>query len=111
VALTEISIQTASKKRNKPHEDTLFIFSNICKESTLNGGKHALLRRIEKNDNNSWKYVFSTPFYLPVNKSEIQEIDFYIKTESGDFASFINSPVYLTLHLKRYPFYSQYESI
>lgn len=41
----------------------------------------------------------------------MQELEFAIKTADGEFASFINSPVYITLHFKRYPFYPNYESI
>ncbi len=111
VSLREISIQTANKKISQISKTTLFIYSNICKESIVNGGEHALLRRIDKNGVNSWKYVFDSPFYLPLQKSEIQELEFVIKTGDGDFASFVSSPLYLTLHFKRHPFYPNYESI
>jgi hypothetical protein len=107
----EISLQTDSIVKKKDLEQTLYIYSNICKETIVNGSEHSLLRRIEQNNERSWNYVFDTPFYFPLNRSEFQEIEFDIKTSNGDFATFISSPVHITLHFKRYPFYSNYESL
>lgn len=111
VALCEISIKTDPKARRKTVDNTLFIYSNVCKESVVDGGERPLLRRIEKNEENGWNYVLESPFYLPLNRSEFQEIDFSIKTVENEYASFVSSPVHLTLHFKRYPFYPKYESI
>lgn len=111
VALCEISIHPDPNVKKKDLSDHLFIYSNICQESIVNGVKQTLLRRIEKNTRDSWNYVFDSPFYFPLKKSEIQELEISIKTADGELASFVTSPVHLTLHFKRYPFYPSYESI
>ena len=105
VALSEIKFTTNQKNS----EDTLFIYSSICKESVINGGEHPILRQVNKNMKQSWQHIFDTPFYLPLKNSEIYDIDFDIKTTSGQLASFITSPLYLTLHFKK--FHSDYEYI
>jgi len=106
VALTEIDLES-----NKPDDNTLLIYSNICKESIVNGGEYSLLRRIQKNGKKRWQYQFSFPFYFPVKKFELHEIEFVIKTSNGELATFLSSPTYVTLHIKQYPFYMQYESL
>lgn len=111
VALCEISLQSNSKARKKDIDNTLCIYSNICKESVVDGGEHAFLMRKEKNGVNSWNYVFDSPFYFPLKQLEFQKIEFDIKTVNGDIASFVSLPKHLTLHFKRYLFYPKYESI
>lgn len=111
VSLRELSLKQDSKLRGKDVSNTLFIYSNICKESILNGSEYALLRRVDRSSRTSWQYIFESPFYLPLKRNEFQELEFVIKTADGKNASFIASPVYITLHFKRYPFYSNYESV
>ena len=111
VALCEISLQRNRKIKRKKSDNTLFIYSNISKESIVKSGEHALLRRINQSASFEWQYIFDNPFYLPLKRSEFQEIEFIIKTSDDELASFLASPVFLTLHFKRYPFFSSYESI
>ena len=111
VALTEVCLQRNPKMRAKKTENTLFIYSDVCKESIVKGGEYGLLRRIDSNTKSGWQYIFDSPIYLPLKKTEFQELEVSIKTEDNEFASFLTSPVYLTLHFKRYPFYFNYESV
>ena len=108
IALCEISLlQIELSLKKKDIYDTLFIYCDLCKDSIVDGGEQALLRRVDKSDQRKrWIYVFESPFYLSLNKSEFQEIEFTIKTVNGEYASFITSPTHLTLHFRRYPFYS-----
>ena len=112
VALCEVYTTRDLKSRTKStNTSTLYLFSNVCKESIVNGEEYAVLRRFENSTKNKWIYIFNTPFYLPLKKTDIQELEFIIKTADGELASFIDSPVHITLHFKRYPFYPNYESI
>ena len=54
-------------------------------------------------------FIFS-PFYLPILKQEIYELEFYIETEAGDLASFLSEPLMITLRFKSYPIYIDNES-
>jgi hypothetical protein len=111
VALCEIHFNRDTKIRKINVDDTVFIYSNICKESIVRGGEYSVLRKVSSKSKTEWSNIFDTPFYLPLTKNEFQELEFVIKTTDGELASFINSPVHITLHFKRYPFYSSYESI
>lgn len=92
IALAEITLREEKKK-----EDTLYIYSNICGESFINGVSAPLLRRVEVN--NSINSVFNSLYYIPVIKSEINEIVFKLENERGVEAKHIKHPVTLVVHL------------
>lgn len=92
IALTEITINEDNKQ-----EDTLCIYSNICGESIINGVNAALLRRIVVN--NSRNTIFTAPYYIPVIKSEINEIEFKLENDRGELAKHIKNPVTIVVHL------------
>ena len=92
VALTEITLKESSKQ-----EDTLCIYSNICGESIINGVNVALLRRIVVNNNTHT--LFTSPYYIPVVKSELSEIEFKLENDQGELAKHIKNPVTLVVHL------------
>ena len=108
-ALVEFYCSQPSKapKRN---DNVLHLFANICKESVIDGECKPILRRIPSSKKNQWMHSFSSPFYLPVLKQEIYEMEFYIETEAGKLASFLSEPLMLTLRFKSYPFYIDNES-
>ena len=110
VALVEFYALDNSRSRNSSSE-TLYIYSDICKESIINGSKKSVLRRVFKNDKSGWKNIFDSPFYLPVNKKYFQEFELQITTDYLTEAIFLKSPVHITLHFKQYPYYTDYESI
>lgn len=95
----------------KPKDiQAIYLFTNICKESIVNGEEQPLLRRLEKNSKNGWSYIFDTVLYLPVKRKELLEFEVHIKCEDGTVPSFLDSPLHMTLHFKQYPFYGDYES-
>lgn len=69
VALCEIHLTRDSKAHNKSSDNTLFIYSSICKESVVNEGEHALLRKVSSNSRNRWQYIFDSPFYWSLKKN------------------------------------------
>ena len=101
VALTEFYAvhQSMTKTSN-----ALYIFTDLCKESIIHGAEQPLLRRLEMNKPNRWDYILDVPYYLPVKTKELREFEIYIKSGDGKFASDLIEPLYLTLHLKQYPF-------
>ena len=113
VALIELNatIDSSKSRPKKDVSDRLIISSSLCKESILHGHEKPVLRAIWKTSNKGWHCVFETPIYLPLKKLEIREFDIYIYTDTDQPASFLKSPVTITLELKRIPFYSNYESV
>lgn len=75
----------------------LYLFCDIYSGINVLNNRYSLLRRI-----------FSPPIYLPVSvkRSELYELEFHIKDENGEDASFLKSTSSFTLHLKRYPLYA-----
>lgn len=103
VGLSEIYIHENHIVSSHRH---LYVYTNICGESIVDGESQPLLRRLISNENGSWMNIFQPVFYLTVNKTQIYDIEFYIKTDSNQLASFLSSPVTLTLHFKAYPFFN-----
>ena len=92
---------TASKSRNLySTNQTLFVFSNICSESIIDGEKKPLLRRVSMIKMRKWESIFNSPIYLSTNVNELFEFEIYIKDLQGHDASFLQDPVQLTLHIK-----------
>ena len=112
VGLVEFHAEINTKVRTtKKVNQTLYVYSDLCKSSILEGSEQPLLRRLESNTRTGWSYSLDNVFYLPIKKKELIEFEIIIKTEDGELASLLKSPVCLTLHLKPYPFYSDYESV
>ena len=102
VALVEFFAKTSStnvQSRNK----ILHVFCNISRESLLNCELQPILRRFRNTKQNEWNYIFKSPFYIPLAKHEIYELEVYIKTFDGEFASFLQHPLMLTLHFLQLP--------
>ena len=97
-----------TKSRITNQSSAIYICSNICKCSIVDGVEKPLLRRLEPNDITSCNYIFETPLYLSLNKKELIEFEIYILTEYESHASFIDSPLFLTLHFKQYPFHMDF---
>lgn len=92
IALTEITLKEGNKK-----EDTLYIYSNICGESCINGVNVPLLRRVVVNNNKNT--IFTSGYYVPVIKSEINEIEFTLENELGAAAKHIKNPITIVVHI------------
>ena len=101
VALLEANISTTkSVKTFKP----LYVYSNICGESIVDGDKQPILRKLTCNSPGNWDTVFEMGHYTPVKVNNIDDIDIYITTREGILASFIDQPSSITLHFKAFPF-------
>ena len=105
VALVEFRAQEKTKSKAT---EALYVYTDLCKESIVHGEEKALLRRLEKNKKAEWDYILKLPFYLPVIKKELREFEIIIKRENGQFPTYLQTPLHLTLHLKPYPFFSEY---
>lgn len=102
VALVDINLATNSPKTKQ----NVYMYSDICSESFVDGEKENLLRVLRVQKVANWSQTFDSPFYITVNKSEIRDIEILIKTGKGDFASFLTDRVTITLHFRQYPFLS-----
>lgn len=91
-------------RTGKPSDSTLYVYCNFCKESIVQGQLQKLLRRVPMTKQNKWDHTFQNIYYVPVCKEEIFEMEFYIKSRDGNYASFLNKPVAIELHFKPYPF-------
>jgi hypothetical protein len=100
VALTEFISECWSKSKNNSE---LFVCCDIYEE-TLIGGKEAfLLRRIclgEKPEN----ITYALPYYILVKIDQLQQIGRYITDRNGNLVSFLDGPVTVTLHCKKFPY-------
>lgn len=114
VALTEFYAErdNQAKVSKFTNTDIILISSDIISESIVLGNEQPILRRMRKTSTTAWNYVFDSPYYLPLKKKQLMEFEITIKDGNNeDFASFLKSPVHLTLHFKRYPFYANHESL
>lgn len=102
VALVEINLATTTPKTKQ----NLYVYSNICGESFVDGEKENLLRVLRAQKIANWSQTFDSPFYVSVNKSEIRDIEIVIKTGKGNLASFLTDRATIVLHCKQYPFLS-----
>ena len=95
IALLDIHIEDKITKNNR-HE--LYLCCDVCTGVYVFCSQHSLLRRIFPAANNTWSNIFSVPIYLPVKNSVICELEFYIKDENGEDASFIKKKKTFVLH-------------
>ena len=84
--------------------DLLYISSNICEESIVEGEKQPFLRRLASNKPGQWNTVIQSPLYMSVKNREINDIELNIYTSTGTLASFLDKPSSITLHFKAFPF-------
>lgn len=104
VALVEFHA-TDKSRSTKNADEGLYIYADICKESIIFGEERPLLRRLERSSKGKWDYLLDSPFYLPVSKTEVRDVEVYIKGEHDKDAAQIVKNVHLTLHFKHYPFW------
>lgn len=100
VALVECEMNSSLS-----NQESVFLYSNICDDSIVNGYKKPLLRRILNNGPGNWCNIFETPHYMTVKVQEITDIHFYITDAKDQIVSFIDQPLTLTLHFKAFPFF------
>ena len=88
------------KYRYKP----LYVYCNVCQFSSVNGTDQPLLRVIHPDGVYGWNDKFDPVYYFPVRVNELSDIHIYLKDDTNSPASFVTSDVWITLHLRRYPF-------
>ena len=100
VALTEFSSERWNKSKKKSE---LFVCCDICEETLIGGKETSLLRRVclgEKPEN----ITYALPYYIPVKIGQLQQIGIYITDRDGNLVSFLDGPVTVTLHFKKFPY-------
>jgi len=100
IALVEADIACTLSKTS-----AIYLYSDICGESIVDGEQRPLLRRLPATSVGNWLTVVETPFYVPIKNNNIYDIDVNITTDQGDIASFLDQPSTITLHLKSFPFF------
>ena len=100
VALVDIHIADSAKVRFN-----LFMHCNICDGCILDGERENLLRMVKSIKLGNWSQTFDTPQYASVNKTDIRDLEVFIRDGKGNLASFLKKPVTLVLHFKAYPLY------
>ena len=101
VALVDINLFETKTKTKQ----ILYLHSNICGESIIDGEKEDLLRLLKFQKISNWSQSFDSPYYVPVSRKEIRDIEINIRDEKGKLATFLKNPVTVTLHFKSYPFF------
>lgn len=100
VSLLEFQASANKSRTLYSQNQTLFIYSNICGESIVNGEKKTLLRRVVQTKSRKWDVIYDAPIYLPMSEKEIYEFEIYLKDVQGRSASFLQDPLLITLHFK-----------
>lgn len=94
VALTEFWCKSGDNR------EQVNICVDFCVESLVNGKFMNLLRRVEiKRGHNHIQ--FTNPCYLPVTRSQLKTISFYLKTHTGNPVSFLRGEVTVQLHFRK----------
>jgi hypothetical protein len=88
VGLLEFEAAKVKTTKGKGDE-ALYVFTNICKESVLQGVEQPLLRRLQSNAKSGWSYVIEWVIYLPLKVRDRTEFEVYIKTSDGAVPSFL----------------------
>ena len=87
---------SAAKKSTRE----LYLFSDVCTGVNVFHNQYSLLRRIFPTPQNNWNYIFSSPIFVPVKKTEIREIEIHIYSESGQEATFLKENLSCTLQFR-----------
>lgn len=82
----------------------LYVFSNICEFSSVSGQEQSILRITQPDLSYDWNEKFYPIYYIPIKITDLTNLHLHLKDESGLDAAFIDSEVWVTLHLIRYPF-------
>ena len=100
IVMDKTTSKPISTFQNKP----IFVYSNICDFSNVGGEEQPLLRVIQADPSYGWNDKFYPVYYIPLRTHNLSDIHFYLKDDRNSLATFIDSDVWMTLHLIRYPF-------
>lgn len=84
----------------------LYLHCDACDGCILDGEYASLLRPVRSLKTGKWTQTFDLPYYVSTNKSELRELEIYIKDGKGNLATFLRKPVSVTIHFKSYPFFN-----
>ena len=101
VALTEFT--TESWNSNKKSRE-VFICCDLCEETFVGGKDMPLLRRVYLGEKPETNTIYKLPYYVPVKVGQLQQICIYITDRAGNLVSFLDGPVSITLHFKKFPY-------
>lgn len=98
------------KSTSKPvttfYHKSLFVYSDVCDFSSVNGHQEPLLRVIQSDPSYGWNDKSFPMYYIPLKVIKLSNLHWYLRDDTGSLATFIDSDVWMTLHLIRYPFFS-----
>lgn len=114
IGITEFFTLSSTKKTvidaltSKPittfQHKSLFVYSKVCDFSSVNGHQQPLLRIIQADPSYGWNDKFYPAYYIPLRVTHLSDLHLYLRDDIHLPATFINSDVWITLHLIRYPF-------
>ena len=101
IALTEFT--TESWNSNKKSQE-VFICCEMCENTFVGGQDMPLLRRVYLGEKQETNIINKLPYYVPVEIGQLQQICIYITDRAGNLVSFLDGPVGVTLHFKKFPY-------
>lgn len=101
IGLTEFT--TERWKSNKKSQE-VFICCDMCEETFVGGKDMPLLRRVYLGEKQETNIIYELPYYVPVKIGQLQQICIYITDREGNLVSFLDGPVSVTLHFKKFPY-------
>lgn len=101
IGLTEFT--TESWNSNKKSQE-VFICCDMCEETFVGGKDMPLLRRVYLGEKQETNIIYELPYYIPVKIGQLQQICIYITDREGNLVSFLDGPVSVTLHFKKFPY-------
>ena len=102
MALTEIS--TNGWKGDQKSE--IHVCCDVCQETFIGGKYVPLLRRVFLGENKDSNIIYTSPYYIPLKTDQLQQIYIYITDRDGNLASYLNGPISVTVHFKKFPYIS-----
>ena len=103
VAMTECS--TKSRKDSDKITE-MYVCCEICQETFVGGKEMPLLRRVYLGKQKESNTIYTLPYYIPMKTNQLHQIRIYITDRVGNLVSFLDGPVNITLHFKKFPYVS-----
>ena len=94
------------RSRSKTPRSVCYLHSDICSNTIVDDSSKPLLRQVFITKRNQYSENFNPIFYLPVKRSDVNDIEFYITDENSELASFLDGNTTVTLHFRSYPFFN-----
>lgn len=101
VAVTEFTTASWDVSKKSPE---VFICCDICEETFVGGKDLPLLRRVFLGKEKENNIIYKLPYYIPMKIGQLQQICIYITDRAGNLVSFLDGPVSVTLHFKKFPY-------